>query len=170
MAQTAETDVNLACLEVGGRTYGIDVSQVREIVRMLEITPLPKAPTLIEGVVDLRGTTVPVIDLGRALGGQPIEAGRDARIAVLEVCGLLVGLCVEAATHVLAVGIGALEAPPALATQAGYETVRAVVQRAGATPVMVLSTDHLIESVYRSALSPAGERPMQTLSVSGGEG
>lgn len=146
-----ESGVEVACVEVCGRTYGLEVTQIREIVRAQEPTPLPKAPPLIEGVIDLRGAIVPVIDLGRALHGAPGRESRAARIALVEVDGLVLGLRVEAAVDVLSVEAGAVEEPPALATQAGYDAVRAVIRRADATPVLLLSLEHLLEDVYRSA-------------------
>jgi purine-binding chemotaxis protein CheW len=149
--------VNLACFEVGGRVYALDVPQLREIVRWQEITPLPMAPELIEGVIDLRGAVIPVIDLGRALGGDVVNVSTRARIVVLECDGLVFGLCVEAAVEVLSLAASALEDPPALAVQAGYEAVRAVVRREGSRPVLVLSLENILESVYRSAIRNQGE-------------
>ncbi len=151
-----ESQVDLACFEVHGNVYAIDVLQVREIVRWQEVTPLPKAPGLIRGVIDLRGSVVPVVDLGSALGASEIVASPRARIVILEVDGLVLGLRVDAAVDVLSVEGGALEAPPALATHAGYDAVRAVVRRAEGPPVLVLSLEHLLESVYRSALPSQG--------------
>lgn len=153
----AENQVDLATFEVHGREYAIDVTQIREIVRAAEITPLPKAPVLIEGVIDLRGRVVPVVDLGFALDGERIESDKAARIVLLEVDGLAFGLRVGAAREVLGAEAAALEAPPALATSAGYEVVRAVVRRPDARPVLVLSVEHLLESVFRSALPSQGE-------------
>lgn len=155
-ARTTEARVDLASFDVHGIVYAIDVSHIREIVRWQELTPLPKAPTLIEGVVDLRGSVIPVVDLGRALGGDPVENTPGARIVILEADDLLFGLRVHAAIEVLSAEITTLDAPPALATQAGYDAVRAVVRRPDAQPVLVLSIEHLLESVYRSAL-PQGE-------------
>ncbi len=148
--------VNLACFEVRGRVYALDVAHVREIVRSREITPLPMAPTLIEGVVELRDGVVPVIDLGRALGGDPCEITGKARIAVLEIDELVVGLVVELASDVLSLDASRLEDPPSLATQAGYEAVRAVVRRPDDRPVLVLSLEHILESVYRAQPSTQG--------------
>lgn len=145
--------VNLACFEVEGRVYALDVAHVREIVRTQEITPLPMSPALIEGVAELRDGVVPVIDLGRALGGDSCQLSAAARIAVLEIDGLVLGLLVERAADVLSLDAGALEDPPSLATQAGYEAVRAVVRRPEEKPVLVLSLDHILESIYRSQLS-----------------
>jgi purine-binding chemotaxis protein CheW len=150
-----ENQVTLGCFEVGGHTYAIDVSQVREIVRWQPVTPLPNAPELIEGVVDLRGSMVPVVDLGRALGGAPGAPGQRTRIAVTEVDGLVMGLAVDAAVEVLSVDVAHLEDPPALATQTGYDMTRAVVRRPGAEPILVLSLEHVLEGVYRSALAAA---------------
>jgi purine-binding chemotaxis protein CheW len=149
---TGGSQVTLGCFEVGGRIFALDVGYVREVVRWQPVTPLPKAPELIEGVIDLRGAVVPVIDLGRALLGAPVSEGPNARIAVSEVDGLVLGLAVDAAVEVIAVDVTAMEDPPGLATQAGYDVTRAIVRRHGQDPILVLSLEHLLESIYRSAL------------------
>ncbi|RIK94704.1 MAG: hypothetical protein DCC71_23325 [Proteobacteria bacterium] len=148
----ADSHVELACLEVHGQLFGIDVQQIREIVRAQTPTPLPKAPRLVEGVIDLRGAIVPVVDLGRALGGEPAREGRSTRIAIVEVEGLVFGLRASAAADVLPVAASDVQSPPALVAQAGYDAVRAVVRRAGAPPVLVLALEHVLESVYRSEI------------------
>ena len=149
----ADNHVTLGCFEVAGHTYAIDIAQVREVVRWQTVTPLPNAPALIEGVIDLRGAVVPVVDLGRALGWAAAAPGGRTRIAVTEVDGLVMGLVVDAAVEVLSVDVGHLDDPPILATQTGYDMTRAVVRRAGAEPILVLSLEHVLESVYRSAIS-----------------
>jgi purine-binding chemotaxis protein CheW len=154
-AVLAENRLTLASFEAAGRCYALDVAQLREIVRWRPPTPLPGAPGLIEGVIDLRGTLVPVIDLAGALGVQGRGAGARSRIAVAEIDGLVVGLAVDAALEVLSVEAGALGDPPALATQAGYALARAVVRRPGAEPVPLLSLEHVLERVYRSSLPEA---------------
>jgi purine-binding chemotaxis protein CheW len=155
----ADARVGLVCFEAGGRSYALEVGQVREIVRSAVVTPLPKAPALIEGVIDLRGSVLPVIDLGRALGDDAVgDEAPHARIAVLEADGLVLGLRVAAALDVLSLPIEVLEDPPALALQTGYDAVRAVVRRPREEPILVLSLEHLLESVFRSAIAgrPAG--------------
>jgi len=150
-----ENTVTLGCFEIGGRTCALDVSQIREVVRWSPVTPLPDAPPLIDGVLDLRGAIVPVVDLGRALGLDPVRPGLAARIAVVEVEGMVMGLAVQAALEVVPVDVAHLEDPPALATQAGYDLVRAVVRRTESEPMVVLSLEHVLERVYRSALTAA---------------
>ena len=150
--------VKLAVLRVGSAVYALDVAHMREVVRWQTITPLPVAPPLIEGVIDLRGAVVPVVDLARALGAGAVNAGRTARIAIVESDGLVMGLAVDAAVEVMSVDAIALEDPPALATQAGYDAVRAVVRRKDDAPALVLSLEHILESVYRSALTRQAQR------------
>jgi purine-binding chemotaxis protein CheW len=154
-----EGGVEVACVEARGRVYGLEVTQIREIVRSQEVTPLPKAPVLIEGVIDLRGAVVPVIDLARALLGAPAAETRSTRIVVVEVDGLVLGPRVEAAVDVLSVDATSVDEPPALATQAGYDAVRAVIRRQDAAPVLLLSLERLLEDVYRSALAAEGATP-----------
>jgi purine-binding chemotaxis protein CheW len=141
--------------------YAIDVAQLREVVRWLPVTPLPNAPKLIDGVIDLRGAVVPVVDLGRALGQPPVKPSLRARIAITEIDGLVVGFAVEAALEVMAVPVERLDDPPALATQTGYDAARAVVRRPQGAPIVVLSLDHLLERVYRSALPAREEAAVQ---------
>jgi purine-binding chemotaxis protein CheW len=148
----AENRVTLAAFRVGSAVYALDIAHVREVVRWQPVTPLPKAPRLIEGVIDLRGAVVPVVDLGRVLGAAPVAAAPTARIAIVAESGLVLGLAVDAALAVMSVEPAELEDPPALATQAGYDAVRAVVRRPDAAPVLLLSLEHILESVYRSAL------------------
>lgn len=154
-ALQSDNTVTLGCFEVGGRTCSLDVSQIREVVRWAPVTPLPDAPELIDGVLDLRGAIVPVVDLGRALGLGPVQPSLTSRIAVVEVDGMVMGLAVQAALEVVPVDVARLEDPPALATQAGYDLARAIVRRPGAEPMVVLSLEHVLERIYRSALGAA---------------
>jgi len=147
--------VLLGCFEVGGRPIAIDVAQLREVVRFRAATPLPGAPTQIEGVIDLRGTLVPVVDLGRLLGGERLCPGPRSRIAVAEIDGLAIGLAVDAALEILSVEATALGDPPALAVHSGCEATRAIVRRPGASPLAILSLEHVVETLYRAALPTA---------------
>ena len=152
MQALAENFVTLTCFEVGGGQYALDVSSVRAVVRWQPITPLPQAPALIQGVVDLRDAVIPVVDLGRVLRGQPVTPGNRTRLMVVAIDGLALGLVVDSVLDVRSVDVSCLEDPPALVTQAGYETARAVVRQANAPPVLVLSLENLLERVYRSAI------------------
>jgi purine-binding chemotaxis protein CheW len=149
--ELSQNGIELAFFPLGDVTLAVDVSQLREVARCPVVTPLPKAPSLIEGVIDLRGRIIPVVDLGRALLERPSAQDPLARVALLECDGLVFGLRVGSAAGVVTLASSALEAPPALATNAGYDAVRAVVRRDGAPPALVISVEHLLERIYRSA-------------------
>ena len=152
MSATASTSaVILACFQVGNAYYALDVDSVREIVRISDITPLPNSPDLIEGVIDLRGSLIPVVDLARALGRGSGSSDHGARIVVVDFSDLVLGLWIDAATDVLTFDASRLEDVPVLATHAGYDVVSSIVRRDDGPPVMVLSIENLIESIYRSA-------------------
>ncbi len=153
---TAADPAALVCFEVAGRSYAIDVSHLREVVRWQPTTPLPNAPPLIAGVLDLRDLVVPVLDMGLALGGAPVQIGPSARILVIEFDEMLVGLAVEAATDVVSPPPSGVDPPPALVKKAGYEAIGAVVRRAQAEPILVLRVDQLLASLDRSSLPHSG--------------
>jgi purine-binding chemotaxis protein CheW len=141
--------IELACFEVRGQIFGVDVRQLREVVRPPPLVRLPGAPTGIEGVVDLRGAIIPVLDLGRALAGDSVADTSRTRIAVSEVGGLRIGLRVDAACDVIAVEASDVEPPPELVVRAGCSGVRAIVRRAGAPPVLVIALEQLLASLPR---------------------
>lgn len=152
------SSLNLACFEVKGQTHAVEVAHVREIVRMMEITPLPRAPDLIEGVIELRGAVVPVVDLARLLGRGRSDRGSQTRIVVLGAGDLTLGLQVDAATDVLGFSASRAEPVPELATSAGYDLVEFIVRPEDGPPIMVLSVDRLISRLLGT--SP-GNPPME---------
>ena len=145
-------ELELACFELAEACYAVDVAQVREIARCPALAKLPHAPALIEGVADLGGVVLPILDLGRVLGLAAVSEPERARLVVLDADGLRFGLRIPPAVEVVAVPLADVEAVPALATQAGYEAVRAVVRRPNRTPLLVLSVEALLERVFRSSV------------------
>jgi purine-binding chemotaxis protein CheW len=98
-------------LRVGRETLGVPISLVREIVRVPEITSVPNAPPHIEGVINLRGKIIAVIDLGKRFGEAAIDRNSKSRIVVVELEGRLVGLLVSSASEVLRIAPSDIEAP-----------------------------------------------------------
>jgi purine-binding chemotaxis protein CheW len=108
----AEAVEHLATFFVGGEEYGVDVRLVQEIIRITEITEVPRAPEALKGVINLRGRIIPVIDLDRKLGVGEVSLDRKARIVVVRVRERLIGLLVEGASQVLKVPVSRIEPPP----------------------------------------------------------
>jgi purine-binding chemotaxis protein CheW len=153
---TRPRGVTLGCFEVAGRVYGLDVARLREVVRWQPATPLPGAPPLVDGVVDLRGAVIPIVDLGRVLAGASIDVTPRARIAVAEIGDRIVGLAVEAAIEVISVGESELSGPPDVAVGAGSNLTASVVRRPDAEPIVVLSLERVLDRIHGSD-PPAAE-------------
>ena len=84
MAEQKPKEYQLVVFTIGEEEFGVDISQVREIVRLVQITYLPKAPVFIEGVVNLRGQVLAVIDLSKRIGVSSKERGENTRIIPAE--------------------------------------------------------------------------------------
>jgi len=110
--KAVEATEHLATFFLSGEEYGVDVRLVQEIIRVSEITQVPRAPGFIKGVINLRGRIIPVIDLKRKLGLGEVRADRQSRIVVVKVKERLVGLLVDGASQVLKVPVATIEAAP----------------------------------------------------------
>jgi purine-binding chemotaxis protein CheW len=101
--------LQLLCFEIEGAPYALPVECVREIVRIRPITPVPRTPEDVSGVISLRGQIVQVLDLRRRLGLERVEPGRRSRVIVVHGGdGRVAGLLVDAVTEVLSVADAAL--------------------------------------------------------------
>lgn len=105
-------DLHLVGFRIGKETFGVPIALVHEIVRVPEITSVPDAPDYIEGVINLRGKIVSIVDLRKRFGENTIEASRKNRILVAEIENKMVGLIVDAASEVIRLPHGEVEAPP----------------------------------------------------------
>ncbi len=106
-----EKDLHIVGFRIGNETYGIRIGAVREIVRVPEITSVPSAPDLIEGVINLRGKIIPVMDLRKRFGQTEIISDKKNRILVVELENKLIGLIVNAASEVLKIPPSEVDSP-----------------------------------------------------------
>jgi purine-binding chemotaxis protein CheW len=114
MTETKRNEYQLVVFTIGDEEFGVDISQVREIVRVVQITYLPKAPVFIEGVVNLRGQVLAVIDLAKRIGVTPKERSENNRIIVVEVGENTVGMIVDSVSEVLRLPAEFVEEVPSL--------------------------------------------------------
>ena len=106
----------LVIFKLDNEHYGVDIAAVESIIKIQDITSVPRAPEFMEGVTNLRGTVLPVIDLRRRFGLAAEESTRDTRIVVIEMNGGVVGMIVDAVTEVLRIPQEAIEPPSPLVT------------------------------------------------------
>ena len=127
--KAAEATEHLTTFFLSREEYGVDVRLVQEIIRVSEITPVPRAPGFIKGVINLRGRIIPVVDLKRKLNlGEVDEAARQARIVVVKVRERLVGLLVDGASQVLKVPVTSIEPPPEEVIEIDANYIRGVAK------------------------------------------
>jgi len=106
-----DKELQVVGFRIGRETFGLPISIVREIVRVPEITAVPNAPDYIEGVINLRGRIIPVVDLRKRFGEKSFEANKKNRIVVVELESRLVGLIVNSASEVLRISPSEIDEP-----------------------------------------------------------
>lgn len=138
--------VDLACFELALRSWAVPIARVREILATPAITALPDAPACVEGVMALRGTLIPVVDLAGLVGDAARVPSSGSRTVVVEACGLVLAFRVDRATQVLAADAAATEILPP-AEPGGHRIVGAIVRREDRSPVLVLDLESLVERI-----------------------
>ena len=116
-------ELHIVGFQVGRETYGVPITSLHEIVRVPEITAVPDAPEYMEGVINLRGKIVSVIDLRKRLGEKKVSSTRRNRILVVEHRGKLSGLIVDSASEVLKIPATDVEASPTSLSEEGNNCV-----------------------------------------------
>ncbi|PWB70705.1 chemotaxis protein CheW [candidate division GN15 bacterium] len=123
--------IQLVSFNLGSEEFGIDILKVQEINRMVEITRVPQAPHYVEGVINLRGKVIPVIDLRTKFGLSSKERDKNSRIVVCDVKGDIIGMVVDAVSEVLRIPGSTVEPPPAIVTGADRHYISGVVKLEG---------------------------------------
>ena len=118
--------LQLVSFKIGEEEFGVDILKVQEINRMLEVTRVPNAPEHVEGVINLRGKVIPIIDLRRRFGLERKEHDKNTSIVVVELSGKVVGFVVDAVSEVLRIPKSVTEPPPPLVAGIGADYITAV--------------------------------------------
>jgi len=137
--------------------YGVDIARVEGIIKMQAITTVPHAPEFVEGVTNLRGKVLPVIDLRCRFGLSPAEPTKDTRIVNVEMNGLTVGLVVDGVSEVQRVDPAAVEPPSPIITTIDSAYLRGIA-KIGAQLVILLDLDKVLsgqDQMHLAALPQA---------------
>jgi purine-binding chemotaxis protein CheW len=116
-------ETHIVGFNVGRETYGIPIASLHEIVRVPEITAVPDAPAYLEGVINLRGKIVSVIDLRKRFGKPTTALDRHSRILVVEHRGRLAGMIVDSASEVIKIPDTEVESAPTMMRDGGLDCV-----------------------------------------------
>ena len=106
--------------KLGSEEFGVDILKVQEIIKMMNVTKIPNSPAFIEGVINLRGKIIPIVDLRKRLGFKDQEFDKSTRIIVVELDGLVLGFIVDSVSEVLRIPEDTIEPPPSMV--AGIES------------------------------------------------
>ena len=104
--------IQLVTFSIGEEEFGVDILKVQEIIRTMEITKVPKAPEFVEGVINLRGNVIPIIDLRKRFGLETRIHDKHTRIIVIEINKMVVGFVVDSVSEVLRIPSNTVEPPP----------------------------------------------------------
>lgn len=118
--------IQLVTFSIGEEEFGVDILKVQEIIRTMEITKVPRAPVFVEGVINLRGKVIPIIDLRSRFGLQTRDHDQHTRIIVIEISEMIVGFVVDSVSEVLRIPASTVEPPPAVVSGLESEYINGV--------------------------------------------
>jgi purine-binding chemotaxis protein CheW len=149
-------ELHIVGFQVGRETYGVSITTLHEIVRVPEITAVPDAPDYMEGVINLRGKIVSVIDLRKRLGEVQIAPNRRNRILVVEHNARLSGLIVDSASEVLKIPSEDVEPAPHEFQEGGLNCVTGLAKYKGRL-IVLLDMAKLLDYSGLHGKAAAGE-------------
>ncbi len=150
------SELQVVVFELGPEGYGLDISDVYEIIRHQSITAVPRAPSFVRGVINLRGRIIPVVNLHARFGLPDAIITSASRIVVVEAAGTRVGLEVDGVSEVLMIPSDAVESTPAVAAGAEADYLRGIA-KLGDRLIILLELDGLFGAVERAGLRAAAD-------------
>jgi purine-binding chemotaxis protein CheW len=143
--------LQLVTFSIGEEEFGVDILKVQEIIRTMEITKVPRAPAFVEGVINLRGKVIPIIDLRRRFGLQSRNHDKHTRIIVIEISNMIVGFVVDSVSEVLRIPANTVEPPPPVVAGLESEYISGVGKLEDRL-LILLDLDRLLSGEERSML------------------
>ena len=144
--------LQLVTFSIGGEEFGVDILKVQEIIRMLDITRVPKAPEFVEGVINLRGKVIPIIDLRKRFGLASKGHDKNTRIIVIDINDMIVGFIVDSVSEVLRIPADTVEPPPPVVAGLDSEYISGV-GKLDDRLLIFLDLDRLLSQEERDVLS-----------------
>lgn len=152
--ESSDDDEQVVVFRLDKEEFGVPIESVQEIVRVPEqLTHVPKAPPFVEGVINLRGAVLPVIDLRRRLGLPTVERSDRQRVMVFLIEGMRTGFIVDSVAEVLRIHKSAIEAAPRLSSDQGKLLARMANLEKQKRMVQLIAPAHLVESRERADLA-----------------
>lgn len=141
----------LVVFQLGAELYGVDIARVHEIIRWQSVTRVPRSPEFVEGVINLRGKVIPVVDLRRRFGLAIADHTRASRIVVVELGDQVVGIVVDGVSEVLRINSATIEPPSPVVAGIDSEYLHGIAKLADRL-IMLLDLDRILARDERRAL------------------
>ena len=122
------TEMQVVVFDLASEFYGVDIGDVREIIRMQTVTRVPGAPPYVEGIINLRGQVIPVVDLRKRLELVIGEQTNESRIVWVTISGQDVGVIVDAVTEVLRIPLSSIEPPSSMVSSVDSDYLRGIAK------------------------------------------
>jgi len=144
--------LQLVTFSIGEEEFGVEILKVQEIIRTMEITKVPRAQDFVEGVINLRGKVIPIIDLRRRFGLESKTHDKHTRLIVIDIRNMIVGFVVDSVSEVLRIPASTVEPPPDVV--AGLESADYLsgVGKLQDRLLMLLNLDKLLSNEDMQAL------------------
>lgn len=133
----ADQPIQWVTFRLGEETYGINVMQVKEVLRVSEIAPVPGAPEYVIGIINLRGNVVTVVDTRSRFGLPPKETDDLSRIVIIESNGQVIGILVDSVAEVVELRAGEIESAPNVGNEDSSRYIQGVTSRDGELLILV---------------------------------
>jgi len=144
----------LVSFRLGIEEYGVSIMKVQEIIRMQEITKVPQMPNFIEGIINLRGNVIPIIDLRKRFGLMHVERTGESRIVVVSVRDRVMGIIVDGVSEVLRLSDEQVEPPPPAVSHIGRDYIKGV-GKLDKRLLILLDIDKILSSEEHSIIDNA---------------
>lgn len=122
-----QSDIELLSFRVGEHEYSVNIMSVREIRGWTRATSLPHAPRYVHGVINLRGTVLPVVDLAKRLGLDANDPSERSVIIVIDYENRTVGVRVDAVSDILSVAINTMQPPPEMLSDGSEQFIQGLI-------------------------------------------
>ncbi len=126
--EAVSTDEQVVVFNLGEELFGVNIARVEEIIRWQKVTKIPNAPNFVEGIINLRGRVIPVVDLRRCFGLESAIANKETRIVEVQIQGWTVGLIVDGVSEVLHVPQSAVDPPSPVITTVDSAYLRGIAR------------------------------------------
>lgn len=154
MSQVTEEarEEQLVVFRLADEFYGLDIGSVQEIITWQPVTRVPRTPVFVEGIINLRGNVIPVIDLRKRFELKQAQVAGETRIVVVEIGSLVVGLVVDGVSEVLRVQAAQIEPPSVVITGIDMEFIRGVAKTDDRL-IILLNADRVLVEKEKAALA-----------------